>query len=54
MITVPRQLIIHQKNLSSQSTIDKKDENILFYLPNACIIQEDRDNAAANTSLSPI
>ena len=54
MITVPRQLIIHQKNLSSQSTVGKKDENILFYLPKACIRQEDRDNTAANTSLTDL
>lgn len=52
MITLPRQLIFHQKNLSSQSTVGKKDENILFYLPKVCIRQEDRDNTAANTRLT--
>lgn len=52
MITVPRQLVIHQKNLSSQSTVGRKDENILFYLPKAGIRQEDTDNIAANTSLT--
>lgn len=52
MITVPRQLIFHQKNLISQSTVGKKDENTLFYLPKACIRQEDRDNTAANTKVT--
>lgn len=51
MITVPRQLIIHQKN-SQYCRKQAEKKNTLFYLPKACMRHKDRNYIAVRKSLS--